>query len=365
MIERVMGVKTIWLSILVFGVFSMPMHAAPLPEHRSDPNLDAIHKEEDVAQIQLNTLEQNYLATTNTLVASRSQLLLAQQNLLLLAQELQQLQEQYTAQQRATVMRLRFLQRQHAEQWWSLLLASQDLNTMLDRRYQLGRVFGRDQQVLTTLQTQRQILDQKRLVMETQKNDIALLVEQLTTKQADIEKQTSTQADLVYRLSTQRQAYESAQQRLASDSGQLSTMIRTLSANQPQKPTPLKMAIPVKGILTSSFGFRIHPIFGIQKMHTGIDLAASPGTPIAAATDGTVIFAGWYGGYGRCAILAHGGNLATLYGHTSQLLVSVGQKVKRGQTIAAVGSTGFSTGPHLHFEVRVNGTPINPMDFLH
>jgi murein DD-endopeptidase MepM/ murein hydrolase activator NlpD len=320
---------------------------------------------EDPAQARLSALAQEYLMTTNALEVSRGQLLSAQQNLLELSQELVKLEEEYAVQQKATVMRLRFLQRQGSKPWWSLLLASRDFNVLLDRRYQLGQVFGRDRQILASLQTQRQALDQKRLTVEAQKNDIALLIEQLSTKQASIEKQASAQSDLVYRLSTQPQAYESAQQRLASDSGQLAEMIRALSANQAKTAASLKMALPVQGSLTSGFGFRIHPIFGIQKMHTGIDLAASSGTPITAASDGTVIFAGWYGGYGRCAILAHGGNFATLYGHTSQLMVTVGQQVKRGQIIAAVGSTGFSTGPHLHFEVRFNGTPTNPMDFLH
>jgi murein DD-endopeptidase MepM/ murein hydrolase activator NlpD len=317
------------------------------------------------AQAPLSALAQEYLITTNALEVSRGQLVLAQQNLLALSQELIKSQEAYTVQQKATVMRLRFLQRQGSKPWWFLLFSSRDFNALVDRRYQLGQVFGRDRQILASLQAQRQELDQKRLAVEAQKNDIALLIEQLSAKQANIEKQASAQSDLVYRLSTQPQAYESAQQRLASDSGQLAEMIRSLSANQAKTPAPLKMTLPVQGSLTSGFGFRIHPIFGIQKMHTGIDLAASSGTPITAASDGTVIFAGWYGGYGRCAILTHGTNFATLYGHTSQLMVTVGQQVKRGQIIAAVGSTGFSTGPHLHFEVRFNGTPTNPMDFLH
>ncbi len=365
-----MDSKKAWSAILATWLMGIPANAAPLSVPSSNstsvPSSEstAITKE-NPAQAQMSAIAQDYLLTTNALAVSRTQLLVAQQDLLELSQALVKLQVEYAVQQKATVMRLRLLQRQGAQQWWSLLLASRDFNAMIDRRYQLGQVFSRDRQILAKLQTQRQALDQKRLAVEAQKNEIALLIEQLSAKQTNIEKQASAQADLVYRLNTLPQAYESAQQRLASDSGQLSEMIRSLSTNQAKSPAPLKMGIPVLGTLTSGFGFRIHPIFGIQKMHTGIDLAASPGTPITAASDGTVIFAGWYGGYGRCAILAHGGNLATLYGHTSQLMITVGQQVKRGQIIAAVGSTGFSTGPHLHFEVRINGTPTNPMDFLH
>jgi murein DD-endopeptidase MepM/ murein hydrolase activator NlpD len=99
-------------------------------------------------------------------------------------------------------------------------------------------------------------------------------------------------------------------------------------------------------------------------MHTGIDFGASEGTPIKAAADGVVVSAGVQGGYGNTTIIDHGNSLATLYAHQSRMIVSSGQSVKRGQVIGYVGSTGNSTGPHLHFEVRVNGTPVDPMKYL-
>src|SRR5205085_9869992 len=96
-------------------------------------------------------------------------------------------------------------------------------------------------------------------------------------------------------------------------------------------------------------------------LHTGVDLAAPTGTPIHAAGDGRVIFSGYRGGYGNCIIIDHGGGTATLYGHCSRLYAGVGRTVRAGDVIAAVGSTGFSTGPHCHFEVRINGRPVNPL----
>lgn len=121
---------------------------------------------------------------------------------------------------------------------------------------------------------------------------------------------------------------------------------------------------PVEGLLTSDFGIRSSPFTGMPKMHEGIDIAAIDGTPIFAPADGVVLFAGPKGGYGNAVILEHGSGISTLYGHTSDFFVREGEKVKRGQIIAAVGSTGASTGPHLHYEVHVNGVPTDPMNFL-
>ncbi len=127
------------------------------------------------------------------------------------------------------------------------------------------------------------------------------------------------------------------------------------------------MTMPVVGArISSPFGYRIHPITGEYKMHTGIDLAAAQGTPIYAADGGTVVVASWMNGYGNVVIIDHGNGIQTLYAHIRDggTVVSVGQSVGRGDKIAEVGSTGNSTGPHCHFEVRVNGTPVDPMGYL-
>jgi murein DD-endopeptidase MepM/ murein hydrolase activator NlpD len=126
------------------------------------------------------------------------------------------------------------------------------------------------------------------------------------------------------------------------------------------------LAWPMSGRISSPFGMRTHPITGRYKLHTGMDIARSSGTPIRAAAKGRVVFAGWKGAYGVTVIIDHGSGIATLYGHcqSGSIRVFTGQTVSRGQTIARCGSTGWSTGPHLHFEVRRNGQPRNPADYL-
>jgi murein DD-endopeptidase MepM/ murein hydrolase activator NlpD len=124
------------------------------------------------------------------------------------------------------------------------------------------------------------------------------------------------------------------------------------------------MMWPVNGTVTSGFGYRIHPILRRRILHTGIDIAAGNGTPIWAADGGRVVYSTWVDGYGNTVAIDHGGGISTLYAHQSSLAVSYGQTVKKGQVVGYVGSTGLSTGPHLHFEVRVNGSPVDPMGYL-
>jgi murein DD-endopeptidase MepM/ murein hydrolase activator NlpD len=145
---------------------------------------------------------------------------------------------------------------------------------------------------------------------------------------------------------------------LQAGSANIAARIRSAGSRSDATPSAAGLIWPVQGTLTSPYGMR----WG--RMHEGIDIGAPMGTPIYAAAGGTVIYAGWEGGYGNLIVIDHGNGLATAYGHQSQLAASSGQTVGRGQLIGYIGSTGHSTGPHLHFEVRVNGTPVDPLSYL-
>jgi murein DD-endopeptidase MepM/ murein hydrolase activator NlpD len=126
-------------------------------------------------------------------------------------------------------------------------------------------------------------------------------------------------------------------------------------------PTESGMMMPVDGHITSYFGYRYHPILHFTRFHAGLDIGASWGSPIVAAGDGRVVAAGWAGGYGREVQIAHGSGIVSLYGHMSEIVAQPGSFVRQGQVIGYVGSSGLSTGPHVHFEVRMGGTPVNPL----
>ncbi len=141
-------------------------------------------------------------------------------------------------------------------------------------------------------------------------------------------------------------------------------VIRNFSSTGPLKLKKGAFIWPVMGRISSNFGWRTHPIRKSQEFHNGLDIAVQTGTAVKAAASGTVVKSGWMTGFGRTIVIDHGNNIETLYAHNSRLLVSVGTKVKTGQKIALAGSTGLSTGSHLHFGVLLNGKPINPADYL-
>ncbi len=180
-----------------------------------------------------------------------------------------------------------------------------------------------------------------------------------------LEDLTATQEAALENLIRERQREEAA--RRAAEEEQRRRAAQLAGREAPPETSagaPATFSWPASGPITSPFGMRSDPLGHGFRMHSGIDIGAPMGSTITAAASGRIIFAGWYGGYGNAIIIDHGGQTSTLYGHCSQLFVADGQDVERGQAIAAVGSTGESTGPHLHFEIRVNGIPVEPTSRL-
>ncbi|NET35987.1 MAG: peptidoglycan DD-metalloendopeptidase family protein [Cyanothece sp. SIO1E1] len=340
-----------------------------IDQERSNLNQqrDRLQNLERSAQERLSGLEQNIQSTSIQIQDNEFRLELASKRLKELQVELSIAEVSFQKQQIATVARLQFLQRQQGSQGWAVLLKSQNLNEFLDRRRQLKLVYQADRNILTELSAKAKEIKQQKATVEQQKNEIALIKQQLLAQKSQFEAQAQSQQQLIQRLNSDRRALEAAEAKLARDSAGLASLIQQKIAASRDKIIIRgtgRFGYPVRGRVTSRFGSRVHPILGYKRFHSGVDFGASHGTTIRAADSGTVIFAGWYGGYGRAVIVNHGGGLTTLYAHASKLYVTEGQGVEQGQAIAAVGSTGLSTGPHLHFEVRKNGKPVNPLGYL-
>ena len=328
---------------------------------------DYLKSLEKSASDDLSGLQKRLKSTQASLEAQEAALQTAKAALSRLEVSLTQAESIYSKQQRAMVTRLQFLQRQRDRQGLAIMLKSTNLNELLDRRYQLKRLYDADRKSLSTLQKQTDKLALDRLDVETQKNQISLIMQQLLAQKSETQAQSNYQKEFISHLKTNRQALESAISQLEKDSRSISVLIRQRSIGDRHGIVITgngAISLPVDAEITSLFGYRMHPILGYQKFHSGIDFGADSGTTIRAAAAGVVIFADWYGGYGNAVIVDHGGGITTLYGHTEGFYIANGQAVQKGQPIAAVGSTGLSTGPHLHFEVRKDGEPIDPAQFL-
>lgn len=214
------------------------------------------------------------------------------------------------------------------------------------------------------LETQRTAVAEAEGRQKGQKAEVDVLVRQRESGLTKLDAAREDKQTVLAKAEKDKASWEKKEDSLLAESDRLTSDLRALGTDSGTMVGTGQFVRPVDGRISSPFGYRMHPIFHVRKMHTGVDMSAGMGTPIRAADSGTVVQAGWRGGYGKAVVISHGNGLATLYAHQSVILVSVGDTVKRGQIIGKVGSTGFSTGAHLHFEVRINGTPVDPKRYL-
>lgn len=256
-----------------------------------------------------------------------------------------------------------------------LLLNAKSLTELDSGRSYLNKVEGDDRASADRLQELRDQLDGERALLESTKTELLATrnrVDNETSELTNLYNQNQSALDAVQ---AEQNNHRDLYTKILADKNETQKMIDQLegASNQAGKDltgegsrgnpgvVPGYFIWPAEGPITSPFGVRIHPITGKGTMHNGVDIGAGYGAPIHAAASGRVLRAGPYGGYGLATIIDHGNGLATLYGHQSRQVVSPGDQVTQGQVIGYVGSTGFSTGPHLHFEVRVNGDPRDPL----
>lgn len=246
-----------------------------------------------------------------------------------------------------------------------VLFGAKDFQDFSTRMELLKRVIKFDVNLMDKIKAERQLIITKRQELEEQKSTLVALEQETAAKRAVVAQRRAERAAILNQAINERDQAEAEYQDLMATSQQIEVMIQQIQAGgQFVGNGSGSMMWPYIGPITSPYGWRTHPISGVSRYHSGIDIGADYGDPVLAADAGTVAYADWFGGYGNAVIIEHGGGISTLYGHNSSLLVSVGQSVRKGQPIAYAGSTGYSTGPHVHFEVRINGEPTNPMDYL-
>lgn len=251
----------------------------------------------------------------------------------------------------------------------NMLLEVGDLASLLDRFYYQQRLVEQDKTLLSEYKSKKALLDQQKQALVAQRAELARNISNIQNLQQNIALKMNEEQKLRSRYWNDAKYYERLEKQLLAESAAITRQLRAMGSRRVTGSTG-QFSWPVRGRLTSRFGYRTHPIHRKTIRHTGLDIAAATGTPVVAADGGQVVFAGWRGGYGKAIIINHGNRggagagYATLYGHLSSIRVSTGQSVSKGMVIGGVGSTGYSTGPHLHFEVRVNGAPVDPLGYL-
>ena len=282
------------------------------------------------------------------------------------SEELNRNDAEYKRRLTLSKLRIREMYKTQDMGWLTLLLTNRSFSSLVENTHYYRKLLERDLYNLDQAQTLKQEIVRKKENLEQQKDLIESTKKSIEQQKVIYERRSEQQKQIYNNLRAQRIQYEKETDALLKNSQEVEAMIKKLMMENPNAEArgTGKYIWPVRGVITSTYGSRVHPIFKVAKMHTGLDIGVAHGTPVKVADSGVVTFSDWWGGYGRCIIVDHGRGYATLYAHLSVQSVKKGDRVDKGQVIGNVGSTGYSTGPHLHFEVRKNGETVDPKKFL-
>ena len=339
-------------------------------------------EQQQVATIETKTmLDEQILLTQAEITNANAQL---QQYTILIAdmqQDIDQAMLDEQAQYELVQERIRIIEENGTASYWSIIFGAESFSDLLDRIDFVNELLAYDQGVIDKLYEMRAELDAAQAELEQSKAEQKEIKDTLVQLEADLESQRASADELMVKLTAEKedleQFYAEMEEQEVLVAQQIDEMVAKIAEEErlaAQSGTTtgyvtgtgsFTWPTPSCTYITSYFGNRLHPTLGVYKFHTGVDIGASYGASILAADDGTVITAGYNeGGYGNYVVISHGNGMTTLYGHMSSIAVSYGQNVTKGQTIGYVGSTGRSTGPHLHFEIRQNGQYLDPLSYF-
>ena len=313
--------------------------------------IEELDKKMDKATVDLTEVEKEIAAIEANIEKKTEELVQAEDNV-------NEMQDTFNT-------RLRVMYKTGNVGYLEILLASTDVKDFLSRQDMIKSIADHDKELIKYMKEQRDLIEITKMELETQKQAVEVSKSKLESRRRDLASATRAKESLIDRLMEDEKALEKEHDALNDYAKKIEADIMKLMVNtNPYTGGEMAWPVPGRTRISSPYGYRIHPIFKTKKLHTGIDIPAPTGTNIVAASDGTIIHSGTLGGYGKTIMIDHGGGIATLYGHNSSLTVGTGTYVSRGQVIAKAGSTGYSTGPHSHFEVRKNGAYVDPLPWV-
>ena len=266
--------------------------------------------------------------------------------------------------------RLRSMYMRGQESTLSALLGLADSGDIASRQFILDRIAKRDRKLFEEFVVVRNRIEKEKKEQDALVASVNSMLQTQKDKQDQLEKARADKVALMDSLKDRKDEMERIVKQFDEDSQKIEHQVneRMRAAIKTGKSLPPmgdgRFGPPAAGRSTSRFGMRFHPILKYNRMHNGIDFGGGYGAPVYATGSGVVISTSKLGGYGNAIIIEHGRGMSSVYGHLSRIMVSSGSTVKRGQRIGSIGSSGLSTGPHLHFEIRQNGRPVNPAAYL-
>jgi len=268
--------------------------------------------------------------------------------------------------------RLRVMYKTNDISYIQVLISSEDITDLLSNVNNIQRVVNHDKELLEKLEQSKQKHEQQKKSLEASKEKMSKIQKEMESEKLVMEDNLGEQFSEKHKIAQDIDKLKLQEEELQRESSAIEKQIQSLIAKPTSKSSTQKnysggsmqWPLAVRGTITSGYGGRVDPISGARSFHQGLDIAAPKGTAVYAASDGVVIFSGYKNSYGNVVMIDHGGSMVTVYAHNSSLVARTGQSVKRGSLISRVGSTGYSTGNHLHFEVRKNGATVNPRSYI-
>lgn len=332
-------------------------------------SIRATRGKQAVTQARIESLDQQIAATEEQLKQVQLELEKAQAEVERLTTDLEIAKNELAWRQELLARRVRAIYENGQVSYLEVLFSATSFSDFLSRFDRLQQVIAGDRKLVASVTEKKEEVERLKAEAEEHRSQVVALRDQVESMKKSLEVQIASKRQELDELRQTESLLLEQIEEMERLSEQTAQMIRELEKQLEKELARqgrllLRYPLDKEYRITSPYGYRYHPISRSYKLHTGVDIGAWYNTPIYAAESGLVIQAGWYGGYGNAVIILHGNSISTLYGHMAKVTVSAKQRVSKGQLIGYVGSTGYSTGPHLHFEVRRNGEPVDPGEYI-